>query len=261
MTSIAEIPAVAQAEIQSRIRRIAQEEGVRILFAVESGSRAWGFPSTDSDYDVRFVYAHPRDWYLSLQPGRDVIERPIVDDFDVSGWDIRKALNLMLKSNPVLLEWLTSPIRYQWDADTSDALAELASRATRHTPSLHHYWKLGRRQWDADAPQMKIKRYLYTLRAALALRWLEQNAGSPPPMNVFDLLGGVEIGSEAEIHLKELISRKADGMERGLVDKEPVLDALVHEAFEWAEANRNSVRDTEPLKDEATALFRRIIAP
>lgn len=79
---------------------------MRFLIAVESGSRAWGFPSPDSDYDIRFIHIHPRDWYLSLQPGRDVIERPIIDNIDLNGWDLRKALGLLLKSNAVVSEWL-----------------------------------------------------------------------------------------------------------------------------------------------------------
>jgi len=104
-----------RADIVDRLAAVESDFGVRILFAIESGSRAWGFPSPDSDYDVRFVYAHPTDWYLSLTPGRDVIELPIADDLDIGGWDLRKALKLLLRPNPVLLEWLSSPIRYRWD--------------------------------------------------------------------------------------------------------------------------------------------------
>jgi uncharacterized protein len=94
------IPVDIRAEIDRRIQAIKSEEDVRLLAVVESGSRAWGFPSPDSDYDVRFLYIRKRDWYLGLEPGRDVIERPIVDEIDLNGWDIRKALGLLLKSNP-----------------------------------------------------------------------------------------------------------------------------------------------------------------
>lgn len=107
---------------------IERSEDVRVLFAVESGSRAWGFPSPDSDYDARFVYVRPVDWYLSLEPGRDVIERPINDLLDVSGWDVKKALNLLLKPNAVMIEWLQSPIRYRWNDAACDQLMSLASK-------------------------------------------------------------------------------------------------------------------------------------
>jgi len=98
--------------IQKKLLQIEKEHSVKILYAVESGSRAWGFESTDSDYDVRFIYANPKNWYLNILPKRDVIEYPINDEFDYSGWDLRKALFLLNKSNPVLFEWLKSPIVY-----------------------------------------------------------------------------------------------------------------------------------------------------
>ena len=109
-----------QETILVELKTLEAKECVQILFAIESGSRAWGFPSPDSDYDVRFVYARPADWYLSITPGRDVIELPIEELLDINGWDIRKALGLLLKPNPVLLEWLSSPLRYHLHAPTND---------------------------------------------------------------------------------------------------------------------------------------------
>src|SRR5438045_8726086 len=113
--------------IKAALTEIERDEGVRIFYACESGSRAWGFPSADSDYDVRFLYVRPRDWYLSVdvERKRDVIERPITDELDVSGWDIRKALMLLKKSNPPLLEWLGSPIIYRETLTIADRLRSL----------------------------------------------------------------------------------------------------------------------------------------
>src|SRR3954452_13450282 len=101
-------------QILKRLEEAEAEHGVRILYACESGSRAWGFASPDSDYGVRFIYAQPRNWYLSfdVERRRDVIEYPIVDDIDQSGWDVRKALYLFTRNNGALLEWLHSPIVY-----------------------------------------------------------------------------------------------------------------------------------------------------
>ena len=118
-------PAV-RLDIEHRLDAVESAEDVRLLMAVESGSRAWGFPSPDSDYDVRFVYVRPRDWYLSLVPGRDVIEYPIVDEIDLNGWDVRKSLGLLLKSNAVVSEWMNSPIRYRTDDPFIAKLAALA---------------------------------------------------------------------------------------------------------------------------------------
>ena len=111
----------------------------RHIMAIESGSRAWGFPSADSDYDVRFLYARPVEWYLSILEGRDVIERPIDAQLDINGWDIKKALRLFRKSNPPLAEWLGSPIVYLERQDIAERLRELAQRYYSPLACIHHY--------------------------------------------------------------------------------------------------------------------------
>lgn len=95
--------------IIEKLQQIEKQENVRILHAVESGSRAWGFESPDSDFDVRFIYVRPRDYYLKLEQTRDVLEFPINDLLDVNGWDLQKALRLLHRSNPSVFEWFKSP--------------------------------------------------------------------------------------------------------------------------------------------------------
>src|SRR6476619_733662 len=128
-------------EILKRLDQIERKENVRIFYACESGSRAWGFESTDSDWDVRFIYVHPRDWYLSIdvEEKRDVIERTINDELDISGWDIRKALKLLRKSNPPLLEWLTSPIVYKEIGETAKQLREAMAQFYSPISAFYHY--------------------------------------------------------------------------------------------------------------------------
>jgi predicted nucleotidyltransferase len=106
------IPDATRVEIERRLERVEADEDVRILFAIESGSRAWGFASPDSDFDVRFIYCRRADWYYSVdvEDKRDVIEHPIAEDIDLNGWDLRKALRLLVRSNPTIVEWLQSPI-------------------------------------------------------------------------------------------------------------------------------------------------------
>jgi len=137
-----DIPPAQWAHILSELQGIETREDVRILFAIESGSRAWGFASADSDFDVRFVYARPQDWYLSLSPGRDVIELPLIGDDDINGWDVRKALNLALKPNPVLLEWLSSPIQYLWHAEICSDIRDFTQTMTRRGACRHHYMRM-----------------------------------------------------------------------------------------------------------------------
>ena len=102
-----------EALIQEKLHEIEKRENCRILLAVESGSRAWGFASPDSDYDVRFIYVRDKESYLKLNRPRDVIELPINDVLDINGWDVEKALKLLHKSNPTVFEWCSSPIVYQ----------------------------------------------------------------------------------------------------------------------------------------------------
>jgi len=122
-------------EVDRRLQAIESDNGVRILFAIESGSRAWGFPSPDSDYDVRFVYLHEPTWYLAIERRRDVIELPIEGDYDIGGWDLKKALHLLIKPNPVLLEWMASPIVYRHDGWSLTALGGLAAEVRHRTPA------------------------------------------------------------------------------------------------------------------------------
>jgi len=128
-------------EIISRLNEIEKDENVTIFYACESGSRAWGFPSKDSDYDVRFLYLRSRDWYLSIdvEEKRDVVERPISDMLDINGWDLRKALKLFYKSNPPLLEWLNSSIIYQQKLTIVEKLKELVPEYYSPVACKHHY--------------------------------------------------------------------------------------------------------------------------
>ena len=148
-----------------------------MLFACESGSRAWGFASPDSDYDVRFVYAHPRDWYLSIGD-----QRPIVDLYDVSGWDLRKALRLFRKSNPPLLEWLGSPIVYRERTAAAASLRRIATRSFSPRACAFHYLHMAKGNYREylRADEVPLKKYLYVLRPLLAVRWIERNPGIVP---------------------------------------------------------------------------------
>ena len=251
--------------IDNRLEEIERSESVRILLAVESGSRAWGFPSPDSDYDVRFLYARPRDWYLSIDLRRDVIECPIEDALDINGWDIRKALHLLLKANPVLAEWLTSPIRYREDAAVVTALRDLALRAGSRRPARHHYLRLGQSQYEkelAGRDTVRLKRYFYALRPALALRWLRTRPDAPP-MDLPSLRAGLELESELDRGIEDLTARKARQSEMGTGPRIGMLDRFLEAEFAVA-ADIAAGPDREspapaPL-DAANELFRTIVA-
>lgn len=176
-------PAIA-ARIQDEIARIEAQDEVRVLYACESGSRAWGFASPDSDWDARFIYVRPVNWYLSInvETRRDVIERPIVDELDLNGWDIRKALGLLYKSNPPLLEWLGSPIVYRDQAGCRQMLSEAVGRCFSPIACAYHYKQMAKRNFEAylRGHRVRLKKYLYVLRPLLAVRWIEAGLGVVP---------------------------------------------------------------------------------
>lgn len=247
-------------QIRSRLAAIEADQEVRILFAVESGSRAWGFPSPDSDFDVRFVYVRPRDWYLSIEPRRHVIEMPIEGLFDVNGWDLKKALQLLIKPNPVLLEWLESPIFYRKDESVVTALRALADKTLHHVPATHHYLHLGEGQWRKyidGRERVSLKKYFYVLRPALALRWLRLHSGRRPPMDMAALRAGTGLPADVETFIDGLLERKRVSKEIGRGARIPAMDMLIEQEFAAARTQQAG-RDPErtDLVAEANRLFR-----
>ena len=169
-------------QVLQALRDIEARHNVTVLFACESGSRGWGFASPDSDYDVRFIYVNRLPWYLTVTPGRDVIEVPISGDLDINGWDLRKALGLMRESNPTLLEWLRSPIVYREEADTMAQFRALAAQVFSNAKGWHHYTSMAKKNFreHLQADTVRYKKYLYVLRPLLAARWLRTQPGVPP---------------------------------------------------------------------------------
>ncbi len=250
-------------EILAELKKIEDYNDVRILFAVESGSRAWGFPSPDSDYDVRFIYARPLDWYLSITPDRDVIELPIENELDINGWDIKKALGLMLKPNPVMLEWLSSPIKYMWNEAVCAQLIEFSKRVSHGTACLNHYLHLGDKQWGKhieEKDEVNLKKYFYIVRPAMAIRWLRLNSEVTPPMNFQALLHGINPDEKLTDALQALLLAKSQSKEIGLASRVEVIDEFITSELEWARKTaKTAPKIKQDLKLEADDLFRQIV--
>lgn len=246
-----------------KLDAIERSENVKILFAVESGSRAWGFPSPDSDYDVRFVYVREPDWYLSIDERRDVIELPIEGDLDINGWDLKKALQLLIKPNPVLLEWLRSPIVYRADRAAMEQIAALGEKTAHQRPSSHHYLHLADSQYQrfiTGEESVKLKKYFYALRPALALMWLRTNSGKAVPMNLAALRAGVALSDDVSVFLDALLEKKAETKELGAGPRHPALDALIEQEIDRAKTGMDSLPPlSRDLMDEANTLFRALL--
>ena len=259
--SIGDIPSAVQNVIAARLAQLEREEDVYILFAVESGSRAWGFPSPDSDYDVRFVYIRRRADYLRLTPMRDVLEQPIVDEIDLNGWDVRKFLGLLLKSNAVACEWLLSPIRYRPDHAVTSKLTALADAVFDPLAIGRHYASLGQhaaeRCLDYDGP-VAVKRYFYALRPALAIRAMRVDPWRRPPMNLQQLIGRSQPDPTLVSLIADLVAAKSQTREAAPTCRYPELETFIREEFGRVEElpSRPPPADRE---DAANALFLRLV--
>ena len=174
--------------IKEKLREIEKQENIRVLLAVESGSRAWGFDSPDSDYDVRFIYIRQKEDYLKLEAVRDVIELPIDDMLDINGWDLQKTLRLFYKSNPTLFEWFSSPIIYV-ETEFADQFRKIMSSYFSSKRSLYHYISMaeGNYREYLKRDMVRAKKYFYVLRPVLACRWILEK-GTPPPMLFSELM-------------------------------------------------------------------------
>lgn len=167
-------------EMINKLKEIEKREHVKIIYAIESGSRAWGFESIDSDYDVRFIYVRKKEDYLCLDERSDVIELPIDEVFDISGWDIKKALKLLYKSNPSLLEWFASPIVYKETKEAS-YIREVIPLYFSQKKSYHHYHKMAKTLLKyMNKEKVPVKKYLYILRCILSSQYIVHNKKQPP---------------------------------------------------------------------------------
>jgi len=217
-------------EILRRIKSTEQEHNVKVLFAIESGSRAWGFASPNSDYDVRFIYAHPQDWYLDInvEDKRDVIEYPIVDEIDINGWDVRKALKLFWKSNPAFVEWIQSPIVYVDDGLFANRIRELLSSIYAHEKGIYHYKHMAKTNYRGylRKDEVPLKKYFYVLRPLLAIRWLEEKH-EPAPIE-FDVLRTlIQNDTDLNDEIEKLLARKKVSMEKDYIAQVPAINQFI----------------------------------
>lgn len=197
-----------QKTIINKLRDIEQQQQVKILFAVESGSRGWQFPSTDSDYDVRFIYVRPFNYYLSVIDRRYDLNFPISEDLDIYGWDIRKVLQLMLKSNATPFEWLQSPVVYHQLPGFQEQLWALCAHYFSQRANIHHYLGIAKGALDTivEEGEIKVKKLFYVLRPLLAAKWCLERR-SIAPMTIGPLMQSMPDSLLEEMH--QLITLKA----------------------------------------------------
>ena len=193
--------------IEDLLKKIEAEKRVKVLYACETGSRAWGFPSTDSDYDVRFIYRHERDWYLGLGERKDTIES-MQGDLDITGWDLRKSLKLLKKSNAPLIERFQSPIVYLDNDNFRDEFKQVIELYYSPTAVFYHHYSLAKKFWEdlRQKQRIKLKALFYLLRSLFSCYWIIEEE-AVVPMTIQELLVKADPPFHSEI--VRLIALKA----------------------------------------------------
>lgn len=245
------------AEIGEVLDGVVAEHGVVIPLAIESGSRAWGFPSPDSDYDCRFVYIRPASDTFTLFPRRDVIEHPMSALIDVSGWELSKALRLLLRGNAVIIEWLTSPYAYRIHEDFHAAFLELATGVADRNLVGRHYFHLAEGQASRflDRPgDVALKKLLYVLRPLMALKWLSARpAAAVAPMNFSSLIEGVDLDENLRREIAELLAIKRSTRELGTGPIPTQIHNFMVETLRAMEPFREAPASTDVTANERVA--------
>ncbi len=246
--------------IQIKLHELEQIHKIRILFACESGSRAWGFPSSDSDYDVRFIYVHPKAWYLSIHEMRDVIELPVNKELDINGWDLRKALRLLSKHNAVLFEWMQSPIVYSVKTGFLESFKEVADACFSPIAALHHYLSSAKKHYSEfiNTETVKLKRYFYCLRSTLAGMWIVKYK-TIPPMELSKLFSVIEEKQALVKKIQELIQLKASKDESYFHPRDVELEKFLKEGIDLCENHASSLPASSQDNEHLSAFLRLMV--
>ena len=245
--------------IVRELKKIEKTYDVKVIYASESGSRAWGFASEDSDYDVRFIYVHPKDWYLTIADKRDVIEIPFDGELDINGWDVRKSLKLLRKSNSPLLEWLSSPVKYINIKPVMNAFVELSADSFLPESSCHHYLSMAQNfivNFN-NGKKVKVKFYLYSIRTILCCKWIIWRLNQPP-MKIQDLLKELLPSGEIRKIVDELICAKIRGAESTNIKRSLKFEEYLYEQLDFVKNKIPKNPKKIPI-DKFDSVFQKIL--
>jgi len=252
---------IMKEKIKKYLSDIEKEKNIKILLACETGSRAWGFPSPDSDYDIRIIYVHKKDWYLSLTEEKDTIELMLENnEIDITGWDLRKSLRLLVKSNPPLLERVQSPIIYTCDEGFLKGINELAKNAYSRRATIHHYLSMAKKSYDliVDKEEYKLKKFFYALRASVATMWILERE-EIPPIVFQQMLDGLNIREGLVSRIKQLIELKATLGETYLHKGEHELIEFMQVCLQRAERDSGILPVSKPSMEGLNSFFRKMV--
>lgn len=249
-------------KIKEYLKGIEESKNIEILWACETGSRAWGFASTDSDFDIRLIYVHKKDWYLSLSEKKDTVEMMLENnDIDISGWDLKKSLTLLRKSNAPILERIQSPIIYKSDSVFIKEMREVATTFYSRIATIHHYLSMSKKfvaELEVEN-EYKLKKFFYALRSAFVCKWIiEKN--TIPPIEFHKIYPNLGIDSALTSRIEELIQLKSTIQESYFHEGEKPLLNLIKEFNEEAERKKESLPSSKGDSAQLDQLFRKYIS-
>ena len=244
--------------ILDELKKIEETENVKIVMAIESGSRAWGFASPDSDYDVRFIYVRARQDYLKLEGIRDVIEWRLDETLDINGWDLKKALQLLYKSNPTVFEWCASPIIY-FERKEFAWLKEVLPQYFSVKRNLYHYLHMAEANYRTylKGEEVRVKKYFYVLRPLLAAKWVIDRK-SPPPMLFVELMEA-ELEDELRPEVLRLLEMKKEMPEMGWASKIQNINDYIEKELVEMKAIANAMEENRVDWEKLNELFFRMV--
>lgn len=247
-----------QEKIHDKLKEIEARHNVSVLYACESGSRAWGFPSADSDYDVRFIYAHPADIYLGIDDFKDTIDVPVNEVLDINGWDLKKALKLFRNSNAAVYEWLQSPIVYRKEGMLLPAAQAMMADTFSLKDGMHHYLGVARNAYGTLASEeVRLKKYFYCLRSLLAAMWIV-DARQLPPME-FGALRKIVIDENWHREVDTLLAIKTEGNESTIIQPVGLLQTFITTSMAMCEEQAKELVSKKADIQPFNRLFKELV--
>lgn len=250
-------------QIKKICKEIEKEYDIKILFAIENGSRAWRMESIDSDFDVRFVYYRKKEEYLKIDKPTDVITRAFDKDLkpcktegsmiDITGFDIYKYIRLLADSNPTTIEWITTDMIYY--GKQNKIFKRFATNNFNPERLFYHYKSMCKNnyiKYIKSKNNITYKRYLYSFRGLLNSLWvLKKNSIPPISFKETILSSSSYIDKKIVDQLNKIITLKQLGNEKEIIKNIPKFDNYIEAFLKKGTILKTLKRiDIEPLNKE-----------
>ena len=248
-----------RAEIIEHINKLEKEQGINILLAVESGSRAWGCPSPDSDYDVRIIFKRSKSEYLDIDDKPDTINYFHGELLDINGWDIKKTLKLIRKSNATPFEWAQSPIKYKEIDNFSSMILNLSKEYFQPRHTVNHYKGIGKNSYLSNdlSGEIKLKKLFYVLRPLMAAKWIIRN-NEIPPMDIPNLISIIE-DKDVVNHINNLLEIKRNANEDYIHKMDTLIVDFIDKEFNYVSSVQVEEKSDIPSSKQLNKKFKEII--